>query len=75
MFAHINVVREDVIFLGVNNWEGVYRDEYLIALTVYSYRVVEVLVLIVRSELNINVLCNSRGNHALLVILYLKVWC
>jgi hypothetical protein len=35
--------------------------------------IVEVLVLIVRSELDINVLSNTRRNHALLVIFDFKV--
>ncbi len=50
-------------------------NQYLISITMNSYCVIEVLILIVRSELDIDVLSNTRGYHTLLVIFYLKIRC
>ena len=51
------------------------RNQYLITITMNSYCVVEVLILIVRSELDIDVLSNTRGYHPLLVIFDFKIRC
>lgn len=73
MLAHVQVLREDLIFLGVNHGEGVDRDQDFITVAVHSYRVVEILIFIVRSELDINVLSDTRGYHPLFVVLNLKI--
>jgi hypothetical protein len=39
-----------------------------------SYHIIEVLILIVRRELDIDVLTDTGGNHALLIIFNLKIW-
>ena len=50
-------------------------DQNLISITMNSNRIIEILVLIVRSELDIDVLSYAGGHHALLIIFNLKIWC
>ena len=73
VLAHINVIREQLILFGVDDWEGVDRYQYFVTLTVNSNGIIEVLVFIVRSELNVYVLGDPRRHHPLLIVLYLEV--
>ena len=72
--AHVQLFRNDLVFLGVDDWVGVDWNQNLVALAVDSYGIVKVLVLVVRSELNVDVLADSRRDHPFFVVLYLKIW-
>lgn len=74
VLAHIDKAGEDFILLGVDDRKGVDGDQDLISLTVNPYGVVEVLELVVGSELNIDVLGYAARDHALLVVLYFEKW-
>jgi hypothetical protein len=50
------------------------RDQDLVAIAMNSYRIVEVLILIVRRELDIDVFTDTGGDHPLLIIFNLKIW-
>jgi hypothetical protein len=56
VLSHIKIVGKELIFFGIDNWKGMDRDQDLVTITMNSYRIIEVLVLIVRSELNVYVL-------------------
>lgn len=51
------------------------RYQNLVSLAVDPYRIIEVFVLIARSELNIDVLTDARGHHTLFVVLDLEEAC
>lgn len=73
MLTHVYIVGEQLVLLGVDDGEGVDGYQDLVTLTVNSYRVIEVLVFIVRSELNIYVLGDTGRYHPLLIVLDLEV--
>ena len=75
MFAHIDKARDQLVLLRVDNGEGMNGDQDFISLTMNTDEVVEVFVLIVRSELDIDVFSDARRNHALFVVLYLEIGC
>lgn len=75
MLAKVKEAREDLILLAVDHGESVDGDEDLISITVNSYGVIEILLFVVRSELNIYILSNARGYHSLLVVFNLKIRC
>lgn len=75
MLTHINIVGEQLIFFRVNDWKCMDRYQDLVTLTMNSNRIIEVLVFIVRSELNIDVLGDPRRHHPLLIVLDLEVGC
>jgi len=70
--SHVDVLGNEVIFFRVNDRIGVNRDQYFITFTMNTNAVVEILELVARSELDVDVLANTRGNHALFTILDLK---
>jgi len=74
VLAHVQVGREELILLGIDHWEGMDRDKDLVPIAMNSYSIVEVLILIVRRELDIDVLTDTGGHHALLIIFNLKIW-
>ena len=55
MLAHVNIVREQLIFLRVNDWEGMDWNKNFVSIAVNSYSVIEVFVFVVGSELDIDV--------------------
>ena len=55
MLAHVNIVGEQLIFLRINDWEGMNWNKNFVTIAVNSYSVIEVFVFIVRSELDIDV--------------------
>lgn len=69
VLSHVHVGGEDLVLLGIDNGEGVDGDEDLITFTVNPDCIVEVLELIIRCELNVDVLCDAAGDHALFVVL------
>lgn len=75
MLAHIQVVRQEFVFLGVYHWECMDRDENLVPVAVYADGIVEILLLIIRGELYVDVLSNTAGDHAFLVVLDLEIGC
>jgi hypothetical protein len=60
------------ILFAVDNGEGVHGDQDLVSFAVDANAVVEVFVLVGR-KLNENVFSYSRGDHALLMVLYFEV--
>lgn len=75
LLAHVDVVGEYLVQLGVDDGEGVHGDEDLVSLAVDADAVVVVLVLVVGRELHVQVLTYPRWYHPLLVVLDLEVWC
>ena len=59
VLAHVQIGREELILLRIDHWEGMNRDQDLVAIAMNSYRIVEVLILIVRRELDIDVLADT----------------
>ena len=49
-------------------------DQNLISIAMNSNCIIEILVLIVRGELDIYVFGNARWYHAFLVVFYLEIW-
>ncbi len=73
MFSHINESWEDLIFLRVNDWEGVNGYENFVSFAVDSNGIIIVFVLLIGCELNVNFLCYTWGNHSFLAVLDLKI--
>ena len=68
--THVYELREELVHAGVNDREGVDGNQDLVALTVDPHRVIVVLVLVDGGrELNIDVLGDTRRDHALLLVL------
>jgi len=73
--AHVDILGNETILFGVNYWKSMDWDQYFITFAMNTNAVVEVLELISRSELHVDVFADTRGNHALFTILYLKESC
>lgn len=76
-FTNLNCSKVDLfwkqfIFLSVDDWVGMYGDEYLISFAMDPDWVVEIFVIVAWRELNKDVFTNSRWDHTLLVVLYLE---
>lgn len=75
MFAHIQVVRQELVLFSVYDWERMDRDEDLVPVAVYADGIVEILLLIIWGELYVDVLSNTTGDHSFLVVLDLEIGC
>lgn len=74
--AHVDEFGEQFILRRIYNWKRMDWNQYLIPIAVNPHRVIVVLVLIHSwSELNVNVLRDSCGDHSLLLIANLEVIC
>jgi len=73
VLAHVDVGREEGVLLGIDNRERMDRNEDLVSFAVNSNRVVEVLLFIVWSKLDVDVLGDTGGHHAFLVVLDFEV--
>ena len=70
--SHINLLWKQTIFLRVDYWVSMDRYQDLITLAMYPDTIVEVLELIIWSELYVNVFTDAWRNHSFLVILYFE---
>ena len=57
--SHINIFRNELVFFGVNYWISMDRDQYFITFAMNTNAVVEVLELISRSELHVDVFADT----------------
>ena len=70
--AHVNLRWQQTVLLGVDHRVRMNRNEDLVSLAMDADGVIEVLVLIVGSELHVNVLADAARDHPFLVVLYLE---
>lgn len=70
--SHVNLRRKQVVLFGVNHWKSMNGNQYLVSFTMDSDAVIEILEFVVRSELDVDVLADTRWDHTLLVVLDLE---
>lgn len=72
-FAHVKLLGDELVLLGIDYGECMNWDKDFVSFAVDPNGVIEVLVFIVRSELNVNVLTDTRWDHTFLMVLYFEV--
>ena len=70
--SHLNLVRQELVLLCMDNWVCMDWNENLVAFTVDPDAVVEIFKFVARSELDKDVLTDACRNHAFLIILYFE---
>ena len=73
--AHVDILWNEIIFLRVNYWICMNRNQDFITFAMDTNAVIKVLELISWSELDVDVFADTGGNHALFTILYLEESC
>lgn len=72
--SNVNRGWKKLVFLGVDHWVSMDRYQDLVTFTVDSNTVIEVLIFVIWSELNIDVLTDTRWDHAFFIILNFEKW-
>ena len=57
--AHVDILGNEIILFGVNYWKSMDWDQYFITFAMNTNAVVEVLELISRSELHVDVFADT----------------
>lgn len=73
-FAHVDWLWDQLILFRVDYWESMDWYQNFVTFAVDSNWIIEILVLVVRSELNVDVFTDSWWNHSFFVVFYLKEW-
>ena len=73
-FTNVDRRWKKLVFLGVDDWVGVDGYQDLVTFTVDSDAVIEVFVFVIWSELDVDILADTRWDHTFFIVLNFEKW-